>query len=84
MALTTESAARKDRTTGASATMEHRHMAFIAATLKETMPPAGMYQDHEAIRETWEDIVKHFASQLRASNPRFDRDRFLKACGYID
>lgn len=68
--LTTESAARKDRTSGKSATLQHRHYACIASIIRELAPV-----------QRRDVVALHFADQLRFTNPRFDRDRFLKACG---
>lgn len=68
MALTTESALRKDRTT--SATLEHRHFAFIAGVLAECHDLAN-----------YGPICRRFADACARTNPRFDRARFLRACG---
>lgn len=70
MALTPETAARKDaRNAKASpGDLQHRHFAIIAGILK----------DQNADRETAED----WADRLRGTNPRFDRRRFLVACGH--
>lgn len=70
--LTPESAARKDRTTGQSTTMQHRHMAFIADVLAELTG----FSDFDRFA-----IADRFANALARSNPRFDRARFLAACG---
>lgn len=73
MALTVESALRKDRTT--SATLEHRHFAFIASVI-EAMP------DHAAtLRTQKRSCALSFADACARTNPRFDRARFLRACG---
>ena len=69
MALTTESALRKDKRTG-YATLEHRHFAKIAAILADTHDLANSHV-----------ICRRFATELAKTNPRFDRERFLKACG---
>lgn len=68
MALTTEAAARKDKT-NAGVTMEHRHFATIAAIIAD-MPLA--FSGVVALR---------FANALHHTNPKFDRARFLRACG---
>lgn len=67
--LTKESALRKDQTTAHGAELQHRHFAFIAATIK---------QMHTADRTI---AAKHFADACAGTNPRFDRARFLSACG---
>lgn len=66
--LTPESALRKDRRT--SGQLEHRHFAEIARIIANT--PAKMPRG-------W--IARYFAEQLAGTNPRFDRARFLRACG---
>lgn len=73
--LTDESATRKDLNTGTSGTLQHRHFAFIAATIK-AMP------DHAAsLRAQKCSCALAFADACASSNPRFDRARFLRACG---
>lgn len=67
--LTPESALRKDRTT--HATLQHRHFAEIARIIAllggEDLTP--------------QNVASHFADELANSNPRFDRTRFMRACG---
>lgn len=75
MPLTTESAARKDRNSPLSVTLEHRHFAFIAATI------ADLHSIKEKDR-TW--VADFFAEKLSGTNPRFDRARFLSACNAAD
>lgn len=73
MSLTKKSANAKDLRTGLSARLEHRHMAFIAAVLADShdLANAGV-------------IARRFAAALSSSNPKFDRDRFLRAAGFPD
>jgi hypothetical protein len=68
---------RKDiRTAANGVSMQHRHFAFIAATLAATKPDvAGPATDQ------WEYVARTFASDCRATNPKFDLARFLAACG---
>lgn len=67
MALTTQAALRKDRRNARGPELQHRHYAVIAGILKD-----------------WRNrsTAEFFADRLRATNPNFDRDRFLRACGY--
>jgi predicted oxidoreductase len=51
--------------------MQRRHFELIAATIKGL--PSDVYG--------CEQVAKAFADALRAENPRFDRARFLTACG---
>ena len=64
--LTTETALRKDRTTGL-APLQHRHFSTIAAIIA-TMEPNRI------------KTAQHFADNLIKTNPHFDRERFLSAC----
>jgi hypothetical protein len=73
MALTTESALRKDKRNAAgdlNGTLQHRHFAVIAGIIADVEEPS--------IREM---MAVRFASALRGTNPRFDRQRFMRACG---
>lgn len=72
--LTTEAASRKDERTGL-ADMQHRHFATVAAIIR-TMPEIP----GDGTRER---VAEHFANELVRTNPRFDRGRFLKACGVL-
>jgi hypothetical protein len=49
--------------------MERRHFEVIAGIIK------GLD------RETRHFAAPHFAEELAATNPNFDADRFLAACG---
>ena len=69
--LTRESAARKDSTTAASAELQHRHFAFIAATINGI----GFSREEKRI------IAERFAEACARTNPRFDHARFMAACG---
>ncbi len=69
--LTKESATRKNQTTGKTAELQHRHFSFIAAVIKD-LGLEGSEQRH---------VAKCFAHACAGSNPRFDRSRFLTACG---
>lgn len=74
--LSTSAALNKDRNTG-KASMEHRHFATIAAII------ASMDSVHNGTHgfiDIRQDVAEHFADELRATNPKFDRKRFLAAC----
>ena len=72
MPLKTESANRKDLNTAKHGVeLQHRHFSFIAATIAEV-------SDSNRLRSF---MAEHFANACAATNPRFDRARFLKACG---
>jgi uncharacterized membrane-anchored protein len=63
----------KDR--GTRCEMQHRHFATIAAIIREMAN--GQDENLRGI------VAFAFARELAATNPRFDRDRFLRACGVI-
>jgi len=63
-----QAALRKDRTTKTE--MQHRHMAFIAAVIRDL--PGEVNRGI---------VAADFVAALAASNPRFDKRRFLAACG---
>ena len=71
MPLTPESAARKDKTNARGATFEHRHFAALAMMIRE-MP---------TVDRPRRSTADYFADRLAETNPRFDRARFLAACG---
>ncbi len=54
-------------------TMQRRHFELIAEAIQEL--------GDVAIRPF---MARHFASKLAATNPNFNRARFLRACGVGD
>ena len=77
--LKPEAAARKDAL-GANkpATLQHRHFAVVAGILANL--------DREALGLTQgqhQNIAEDFADELSKTNPKFDRRRFMVACGFI-
>ena len=71
MPLSAAAAYRKD-TADALAPMTHQHFRTIAAILREELAAAPI---------TSRPVVHRFADALARTNPRFDRARFLAACG---
>lgn len=72
--LTQESALRKDHT-NIKSSLEHRHFAFIAGVI------AAMPAHAATLRAQKRSVALAFADACADSNPRFDRGRFLRACG---
>jgi hypothetical protein len=72
--LTQSAAHGKDR--GKLGDMQHRHFATVA-TIISALDCTGYDAEPEALRA---DIAKQFALRLADTNPRFDRERFLRAC----
>jgi hypothetical protein len=78
MPLKADGALRKDQT-NAYSLMEHRHFATVAAILKGCKPH-GVRRNE---LDEWRRIVIAFADDLRLTNPKFDRQRFLAACNAV-
>lgn len=58
--------------------MQRRHFELIAGVLRDfrrTSEPGGLAE------LATDELAERFADQLRKENPRFDRDRFIRACG---
>ena len=77
MTLSTAAALRKDKTDAVSG-MEHRHFATVAAIIAN-MPT--VHNGEQGFVDVRQDVAYHFANGLARTNPRFDRARFLTACG---
>jgi len=75
--LTSAAALRKD-TANASSDMQHRHFATVAALIK-SLPT--VHNGEQGFIDVRQDVAAHFANGLARTNPRFDRARFLRACG---
>lgn len=61
--------------------LEHRHFAFIAAVLKDSKPEAHWDANKRA---QWQVTVHRFIARCKSTNPKFNADRFLAACGFDD
>ena len=55
--------------------MTRKHFADLAHNLASVRPPPG------PSRETWTASVKAVAEVCAFYNPRFDRSKFMEACG---
>lgn len=73
MTLSTDAATRKDKTTKTE--LQHRHFAFIAAVI------ASMPDHAPSLRAQKASCATAFADACQGSNPRFERARFMRACG---
>lgn len=71
--------------------MTRRDFQLIAESLKKTRPahyterlnsiPEGELAWKRAECSVWNCVCKTIANDLSGTNPRFDRSRFLDACG---
>jgi hypothetical protein len=59
--------------------MTRKDFELIAAVLKAKSP--WIKDCRPPYREIVGELAKDFATMCAAQNPRFDRTRFLKACG---
>jgi hypothetical protein len=67
--MTPQAQLRKDKASANGVgTLQHRHLAAIAGIIVKISPGERG------------DIAHHFANEIAAGNPRFDRQRFLNAC----
>lgn len=90
MTLTPASAARKDATMPSGNRFQHRHFATVAEILKRRFShgPTGSHYGATTVAtdgtRLWSalDICEVFADELSNTNPKFDRDRFMRACGF--
>jgi hypothetical protein len=74
MTLSTKAATAKDMR-NAGSEMQHRHFATVAAIIKKLDEDGSMSLGDVQL------VAEHFASELAKTNPRFNRDRFMMACG---
>ena len=67
-------------------TMTRKHFQAIADELASARPVEGSPDVKHAwqAHHTWKRICEQMASMLRTQNPNFDRERFLRACGYYE
>lgn len=78
MALTPESALRKDKRTGKDH-MQHRHFATVAAILANA--PDFTKGNSGNPTRAHRKLCEYFADELAGTNQNFNRGRFLAACG---
>lgn len=64
-------------------TMAKRHFELLADVMRQTKPPClGMTgPELEQAEAQWERTLAELTRALRTTNPAFNRDRFLAACG---
>jgi hypothetical protein len=61
--------------------MSRKDFKLIAGILFTYQPQPIEGNDVDAELRLWTAIVERFAAELHQTNERFDRDRFVKACG---
>ena len=60
--------------------MTRRDFELIAEVIKGRVV---LHQHHDLMRKsTLREIAGDFANRLAFTNPRFDRERFMAACGF--
>lgn len=67
------------------ATMTRVHFNLIADGLKESKPyPADYFseEDHKIALLVWKQVAFTLSNKFTRTNPSFDENRFLKACGF--
>ena len=61
--------------------MTKRHFEAIAALIKAEQSQF-MYDDLTVCREAIRDVAIRLAAQFNIENPRFDKAKFMAACGF--
>ena len=61
--------------------MTKRDFVLIAEALRVERPDRDGTRWADGARDEWSTVVLRLARALAGSNPRFDKDRFLEACG---
>ena len=60
--------------------------AELLSGYKFNLMTADVYQypEYSTPEELWATIVRDTADKFAAENPRFNRDRYYSACGYME
>ena len=61
--------------------MTRKDYELLAAAIWRASPTALAPADLPILRQAWAGTAHHVATALAAQNPRFDKARFLTACG---
>ena len=61
--------------------MTKQDYELIANAIWRASPTALAPADLPILRQAWASTAHHVADALAAQNPRFDKARFLTACG---
>lgn len=59
--------------------MTKKDYILLARVMAESRPGKSTTSD---MLGNWQSICLKLAAELKNENPRFDYDKFLKACGY--
>ena len=70
--------------------MDRKHFEAVAACIKASVNEENRLYESKRIGEaehaaTWEalrELTRNLSDQFAGFNPRFDRERFDKACGF--
>lgn len=58
-----------------------QHYEAIAEIIKSRIEYVSVFTDHTMAKGTCNGIATELADYFAKDNPRFDRDKFLEACG---
>ncbi|HET6725866.1 MAG TPA: hypothetical protein VFH85_07670 [Gammaproteobacteria bacterium] len=61
--------------------MTRKDYELIAAAIRSALPTALVAADLPLLNQAHGNTALRLAAALASDNPRFDRARFLKACG---
>lgn len=64
--------------------MSRKEFELIARALKETQPgkETELSRVHSSVHGQWCVTTLRLAMELKTTNPQFNQERFLRACGY--
>lgn len=65
-------------------TMTRQHFQLIADEFKQVLKTIGQGNGTEYTKgqyDSWYILVMNFTNTLKNTNPQFDTDKFLRACG---
>lgn len=81
--LSLAAADARDKHDARGVKFQHRHFATVADILRRRLTRSRATIVHGgAALWTALDVVEIFADELGATNPKFSRDRFMRACGF--
>jgi len=64
--------------------MTKKDYKLIASAFSERLSLAGKIQNKKSRETHYKELAQTLAEKLATENPRFDRQRFLSACGVTE
>lgn len=64
--------------------MTKKNYVLIAKSLRDSRPELPFSDSQYVAKKQWSITVENIAHDLAKDNERFNRQVFLRACGYLD